>query len=123
MGLDDVDPPSAEEEVWRYSRIADLDLEGLAPLERQRSSNSVVERDLSAFGEMAGVVVIRNGWVVENTLEAGLAEAGMTIGPVADLEDGSDHLGSVIDFPADLFGHLNRAYGPEPVAIVVPDGI
>ena len=85
--------------------------------------NLVVERDLSRFGEMAGVVVIRNGWVVENTLEARLAEAGMTIGAVADLDDGSDHLGSVIDIPVDLFGHLNRAYGPEPVAIVVPDGV
>jgi Fe-S cluster assembly protein SufD len=72
---------------------------------------------------MAGVVVIRNGWVVENTLESGLAEAGVTIGPIADLEDGSDHLGSAIDFPVDLFGHLNRAFGPEPVAIVVPDGV
>ncbi|HIL47723.1 MAG TPA: SufD family Fe-S cluster assembly protein, partial [Acidimicrobiia bacterium] len=122
-GLEDVEPPSPDEEVWRYSRIADLDLDGFAPLKRQRASNSVVERDLSAFGEMAGVVVIRNGWVVENTLEARLAEAGMTIGPIADLDDGSDHLGSAIDFPVDLFGHLNRAYGPEPVAIVVPDGL
>ena len=122
-GLEDVDPPSPDEEVWRYSRIADLDLDGFAPLKRQRASNSVVEGDLSAFGEMAGVVVIRNGWVVENTLEARLAEAGMTIGPIADLDDGSDHLGSAIDFPVDLFGHLNRAYGPEPVAIVVPDGL
>ena len=100
-GLEDVDPPSPDEEVWRYSRIADLDLDGFAPLKRQRASNSVVERDLSAF----------------------MAEAGMTIGPIADLDDGSDHLGSAIDFPVDLFGHLNRAYGPEPVAIVVPDGL
>ena len=81
-GLEDVDPPSPDEEVWRYSRIADLDLDGFAPLKRQRASNSVVERDLSAFGEMAGVVVIRNGWVVENTLEARLAEAGIANGPI-----------------------------------------
>ena len=123
MGLTDVAPPSPEEEVWRYSRIADLDLDGFPPLKRQRASNSVVERDLSAFGEMAGVVVIRNGWVVESTLDAGLAESGMTIGPIGDLEDGADHLGSAIDSPVDLFGHLNRAYCPEPVAIVVPDGL
>jgi Fe-S cluster assembly protein SufD len=68
-------------------------------------------------------VVIRNGWVVDNTLDTRIAEAGVTIGPIADLVDGADHLGSAIDSPVDLFGHLNRAYGPEPVAIVVPDGV
>ena len=68
-------------------------------------------------------MVIRNGWVVDNTLDTRIAEAGVTIGPIADLVDGADHLGSAIDFPVDLLGHLNRAYGPEPVAIVVPDGV
>ena len=121
--LSDIEAPSTDEEVWRYSRIGELDLDRYTPLKRQRAVDTVVERDLAAFGPMSAVVVVRNGWLVDVTLNAEAADAGVTVGPIADLDDGADHLGAALDVPVDLFGHLNRAFGPEPVAVVVPDGV
>ena len=122
-GLDAVDRPDTDEEVWRYSRIGELDLDRYAPLERQRASQTVVQRDLSAFGEMSAVVVVRNGWIVETTISSDAAEAGLFAGAVGDAPGGEASYGSALDSPVDLYGHLNRAFGPEPVAVVVPEGL
>jgi len=108
--LSDIEAPSTDEEVWRYSRIGELDLDRYTPLKRQRAVDTVVERDLAAFGPMSAVVVVRNGWLVDVTLNAEAADAGVTVGPIADLDDGADHLGAALDVPVDLFGHLNRAF-------------
>ena len=115
--------PDTDEEVWRYSRIGELDLDRYAPLKRQRATQTVVQRDLSAFGEMSAVGVIRNGWIVEATASSDAVDAGLYAGPVGDAPDGESLLGAAVDVPVDLFGHLNRAFGPEPLAVVVPDGV
>ena len=82
-----------------------------------------MQRDLSAYGEMAAVVVVRNGWVVETTYASDAVDDGLYAGPVTDAPDGESLFGAPQDEPVDLFGHLNRAFGPEPVAVVVPDGL
>jgi len=83
----------------------------------------VVQRDLSAYGEMAAVVVVRNGWVVETTCASDALDAGLFVGPVGEAPGGESLFGAAQEEPADLFGHLNRAFGPEPVAVVVPGGL
>ena len=100
-----------------------MDLDRYAPLRRQRASDTVVQRDLSAYGDMAAVVVVRNGWVVETTCASDAVDAGLFVGPVGEAPGGEALFGAALDEPADLFGHLNRAFGPEPVAVVVPDGL
>ena len=122
-GLDGVARPDTEEEVWRYSRIGDLDLDRYAPLKRQRATRTVVQRDLSAFGELSALVVVRNGWIVEATVSSDAVDVGLYAGAVGDVRDGESLFGAVLDVPVDLFGHLNRAFGPEPVAVIVPDGV
>ena len=83
----------------------------------------MVQRDLSAYGEMAAVVVVRNGWVVETTCASDALDAGLFVGPVGEAPGGESLFGAAQEEPADLFGHLNRAFGPEPVAVVVPGGL
>jgi Fe-S cluster assembly protein SufD len=122
-GLDDVERPDADEEVWRYSRVGEIDLDGYAPLKRQRAADTIVQRDLSAYGEMAAVVVVRNGWVVETTSSSDAVDAGVYVGPVGEAPDGESLFGAAIEAPVDLFSHLNQGFGPEPVAVVVPDGV
>jgi Fe-S cluster assembly protein SufD len=83
----------------------------------------VVQRDLSAYGELAAVVVVRNGWVVETTCSSDAVHVGLYAGPVGDAPDGEALFGGSQEEPVDLFGHLNQAFSPEPVAVVVPDGL
>lgn len=118
-----MDRPDSEEEVWRYSRVGDLDFDRYAPLKRQRKSQSAGLRDLSMFDEMSAAVVVRNGWVVEVTVSSEGADAGLYVGSVGDAPGGKSLFGSEPEASIDLFGHLNRAFAPEPVAIEVPDGV
>ena len=82
-----------------------------------------MQRDLSAYGELAAVVVVRNGWVVETTCASDAVDVGLYVGPVGDAPDGEALFGAAQEEPVDLFGHLNRAFSPEPAAVVVPDGL
>ena len=82
-----------------------------------------MQRDLSAYGELAAVVVVRNGWVIEASCASDSVDGGLYVGPVSGAPDGEALFGAVQEKPVDLFGHLNRAFGPEPVAVVVPDGV
>ncbi len=122
-GLGGVAHPDTDEEIWRYSRIDEVDLDRYSPLKTQRDTDTIVQRDLSAYGEMAAVVVVRNGWIVEVTTSSDSVDAGVYVGPVGNTSDGEALFGGAIEEPADLYGHLNQAFGPDPVAVVVPDGV
>ncbi|MCH2433978.1 MAG: Fe-S cluster assembly protein SufD [Acidimicrobiales bacterium] len=122
-GLGSVPPPSADEEVWRYSRIGDLHMDRYRPLSGQPAVEPGVAVDLASFGERAATIELHNGWLVSATLSDESRALGATAGRIGDLADGADHFGAAQDQPVDLFDHLNRAFGPEPVAVVVPDGV
>lgn len=120
--IGDVAPPSTDEEVWRYSRIGDLDLDRFQPLAAQ---TPLVEPLMApgANDSNAATVVLRNGWLDESSISTEAAALGVTVGRIGDLGDGAACFASVLSTPVDLFGHLNRAFGPEPLAVVVPDGV
>ena len=122
-GMDAVDLPDTNEEVWRYSRIGELDLGRYIALGRQPTTKTAAGLDLATYGETSALIVVRNGWVSEATTSSDALDDGLYVGPVADLAEGESLFGSALEVPVDLFGHLNRAFGPEPVAVVVPDGI
>lgn len=85
--------PTDSEEVWRYSRIADLDLARYAP------------------SAAAGEVTV--------DLPASWAAAGATVRRGADLDEAAG-LGSVAGGGPDLFGTMNDAFCADPVVITVP---
>jgi len=120
-GLADVAPPDVGEEVWRYSRIDELDLDRFSPsIVRPDAGISV---DATLAGPAAATVILCDGWIEAVHVSDAAVEAGVSIGSVADMEDGADLHGAVLEAPVDLFGHLNRAFCPEPLAVVVPDGV
>lgn len=113
--------PSPEEEVWRYSRISELDLDrfhlaGTAP---DGSVPGAVQAMLDQVGPRAGVVVVHNGHVVLCELDERWTAKGVTIGPVAD-----EHDDQVLPDPhEDVFASLNDAFSAHPIIISVPAGV
>lgn len=89
--------PSAQEEVWRYSRVADLDLDRYAP------SAGAVSVDLTVPDEWAA--------------------KGVTVRRAADLADDASGIGSVSEGGPDVFATLNDAFTADPVVVSVPRGV
>jgi Fe-S cluster assembly protein SufD len=59
--------PTDAEEVWRYSRIAELDLDDYSPMSSSKEPNeipSAVQPILEAIGPRSGLIVTRNGRAV-----------------------------------------------------------
>ena len=110
----DVILPSESEEVWRYSRISELDLTAFRPVEEDRVPEPGIPDELhaviAAAGPAAAVVVLRNGRVVHLEVD----DDRIAVGPAdTDLELGE----------ADVFTRLNRTHAAEPVAVSVPRGV
>jgi Fe-S cluster assembly protein SufD len=119
--------PTEAEEVWRYSRISELDLADFAPMgEDVPVSSSEVPEPLrpllDAVGERAGLVLVVDGRIVTVELDEGLAAKGVTVGSLADLPGGDAVLGTVSG-PNDVFGNLHAAFVRDPVVVHVPAGV
>ena len=113
--------PTEAEEIWRYSRISELDLDAFRPATaggpeaREGSAAELpadVQRVIDAIGERAALIVTRNGQVIVDERD-GRAVSGEA--PVEDL------LGSVAG-QSDAFTTLNAAFNVEPIAVSVPNG-
>ena len=102
--------PSAEEEVWRYSRIAELDLDRYAPATAEPPGGVPEELHpvLEAIGPHAALVVVRNGAIAH----AGAQDPDL-------LEPNDDRLG-VVGGEADAFTAMNDAFVRDPVFVTVP---
>ncbi|MCU0309338.1 MAG: Fe-S cluster assembly protein SufD [Acidimicrobiales bacterium] len=117
--------PSTDEEVWRYSRIADLDLDEW-PLATERPPGALpagVAEILAALPDRAATVVVRNGFVVHAETDPTWAAEGLYAGPLVDGPDPEGALGATSDVPTDLFHGLNDAYAAEPVLVAAPRGL
>jgi Fe-S cluster assembly protein SufD len=113
--------------VWRFSRIADLDLDRYAsPRSGQApSATADVPPELApvcaAIGERAGLVVVRDGRVVSSDIDERLSVKGVGVGELADFDDAEEllaHHGEV-----DAFGELNDAFAADTVVVHVPKGV
>ena len=117
--------PTDAEEVWRYSRIGELDVDAYAPLAPDVATDPSVpeplERVLSVAGERAGLVVLRNGRVAHLELDDSLARRGVVLGPLAD--EHADLLGAVAPHDVDYFTLMNTAFVEAPVLVQVPAGV
>ncbi len=129
------DPPTEAQEVWRYSRIDELDLDAYSPLTPGTGDRLVdgaglgselppaLEAVAAAVGERAGLVVVHNGRVVRTELQPALAERGVLLGTLDDdPAGGEDLVGSVAAAP-DFFVDLNTALMADVVTVRVPRGV
>jgi len=114
--------PSPEEELWRYSRVAELDLDRYAPALEPPTGGAALPADVEAVLDAAGprsaLVVLRNGHLV--SVEGGAA--GLEVGPLADLDPSGEALGAVAGEPADAFASLHGAFVADPVLVRVARG-
>ena len=116
--------PTDAEEVWRYSRIAELDLDrfGVAPVSEDAGVPAELQPVLDAVGARAGLLVVRNGAVVHHEIDSGLAAKGVIVGGLADVADGADLLGAT-GGEHDAFTALNEALLPDAAVIDIPKGV
>jgi Fe-S cluster assembly protein SufD len=101
--------PTEEEEVWRYSRINDLDLDRYRPAVKGDMGTAAA----NPLDQQAGAVFTSNGHLVAVELDDDLASKGVTLGSV-------DLAGPEVD---DAFVTLNAAFAPDPVVLDVPAGV
>lgn len=108
--------PSPEEEVWRYSRIAELDLDAYAPADDSPVSGGVpaaIDAALATVPVRGVTIVTVNGRVVH------LDVAAPGVDVVTDPEDA---LGIAMAEPTDVFAEMNDDFTTAPVVIRVAPG-
>jgi Fe-S cluster assembly protein SufD len=100
--------PTADEEVWRYSRIADLDLERYRPV----SGLPTGPAHLAAIPAVGAIVV--EGAVVGLSDADPRVEFGLA---------GEQGLGDLPESPLDAFALLNDAFLTAPLVLRIPRGV
>lgn len=118
--------PTEAEEVWRYSRIGELDLDAFRPVSVEGAPDAGLPAELAAMadaaGRRSGLVVLRNGRIAAVELDPGLAAKGVELGPLGQAADGDDLLGSV-GAPVDAFVDLATAFLDDAVLLRVPRNV
>lgn len=120
--------PSTDEEVWRYSRVAELDLDrwAAAELPADGSIPGGVLTLLDRIGDRAATVILRNGFVVHAEVDRLWAQRGVFAGRLVDAPstcDPTNALGAVSGEGADVFSRLNDARCTDPVLVRIPAGV
>lgn len=129
--LADIAWPTAEEEIWRYSRIDDLDLNRFRPMRAEELGQPGIDAVpgggpvAAEVGSRAGLVVVRDGRVVHHELDPALAERGVVVGGIATLDHAAvaDTLGTASDASPDAFTTLHDAFLAGGAYIHVPKGV
>ena len=129
--LDGLEWPTEHDEIWRYSRISELDLARYRPVPPEDLDPPGVERApgggpfAAEIGEHAGLIVVRNGRVVHHELDAALESKGMTVCDLATCteSDVHDFLGACSDASPDAFTVLHDAFLAGGACVRVPDGV
>ncbi len=123
--------PTASEEIWRYSRIEQLNLDEFRPVTADELG-AVGDRApgggpwASEAGPHSGMLVVRDGRVVRCELAPELAAAGVRVCDLAacgDDDDVQSMLGSVAGDSSDAFTTLHDAFVPGGALVWVPDGV
>lgn len=125
--------PDTHEEVWRYSRVAELDLDDYEPVTAgsgavpsvpsSTTAASGADTVIASLGDIAGVVVVLDGVIVRAELAPDMVGSGVRFGSFTDDDRDEAAFGVVLDDPTDLFAELNDAFCTDPVLLAVPDGL
>lgn len=129
--LAEVDWPTDAAEIWRYSRIGELDLSKFRPVPPEQMGEPGVEPApgggpiAAEAGERSGLVVARNGRVVHHQLDAELEAKGVRVCGIATCEaDELDRLlGTCSDASPDAFTVLHDAFLAGGAYVKVPRGV
>jgi Fe-S cluster assembly protein SufD len=122
--------PSEKDEVWRYSRIDQLDLDRYRPAgsvppasanDPGPSPSDRVHSLVASLGARSGLVVTING--VLATLSSSVGDETLSLGRVGEHPEGESLLGSVVTDPGD-FLLLNEAFAVDPLIVdIAPDAV
>ena len=129
--LADLEWPTAAEEIWRYSRIGDLDLGRYRPVPAEQMGQPGDETApgggpvAAEAGERSGLVVVRNGRVVHHALDPELEARGVRVCGIAtcDAEEIASTLGVCSDASPDAFTVLHDAFLAGGAFVKVPRGV
>jgi len=129
--LDGITWPTPSEEVWRYSRIDEFDVDRFRPPSHDDLGEPGPEPApgggpvAAEAGERAGLVVVRNGRVVHHELDDTLAGKGVVVCGLATCEeaDVAAVLGSCSQASPDAFTVLHDAFLAGGAFITVPAGV
>ena len=129
--LDGITWPTPSEEVWRYSRIDEFDVDRFRPPSHDDLGEPGPEPApgggpvAAEAGERAGLVVVRNGRVVHHELDDTLAGKGVVVCGLATCEeaDVAAVLGSCSQASPDAFTVLHDTFLAGGAFINVPAGV
>jgi Fe-S cluster assembly protein SufD len=129
--LADLALPTPAEEIWRYSRIAELDLDRFRPVPAEMLGEPGVEPApgggpvAAEAGERAGLIVVRNGRVVHHSLDDALAAKGVEVCGLAtcDADAVMPYLGVASSASPDAFTVLHDAFLAGGAVVKVPAGV
>src|SRR4051794_13985622 len=109
--------PSTEEEVWRYSRISELDLDAYAPATAGEAEAvpAQIEGALATVPRRAATVVVVNGRLAHLDVPGPGIEVGI-------LEDERSFAPLTADSPPDVFSTMNEAFAGAPIHIRIARG-
>ena len=123
--------PTAEQEIWRYSRIGELDLARYRPFAEEELGRPGDERApgggpwAAEAGRHAGMIVVRDGRVVHHELDPALEAKGVRVCGIAtcDGDDVAEIVGSASRSSEDAFTVLHDAFLAGGAFIQVPAGV
>jgi Fe-S cluster assembly protein SufD len=129
--LADVVWPTPTEEIWRYSRIDQLDLERYRPFAPEELGAPGDEQApgggpwAAEAGKHAGMIVVHDGRVVHHELDPALEAKGVRACGIATCEDDvvSTLVGSASAATEDAFTVLHDAFMPGGAFVHVPAGV
>ena len=114
--------PDATEEIWRYSRISELDLDAYRPaLMEPGAAEEPPDRLPEGTGDRAALVVVQNGRPARIEIDPALAAKGLVVADAANLPDGDDLLSRIT--VADAFTEMNTAFLPGATVVRIPRGM
>ncbi len=116
----DAEAPSNTEEVWRYSRINTIDLNGYSADAAGDSSTDPMPIDPMPIDGAAAMVVIRDGHVT--SLETTDALGKATVQVISEHADGEALLNNLRGEPTDAIAHLHDAHVGDVIVVDVPRG-
>jgi Fe-S cluster assembly protein SufD len=118
--------PTEAEEIWRYSRIGELDLdryELAGPGRPVGASDAGIAAAVSAtkalIPDRAAFVMVVDGQIVLLEVDDALASRGLRV----SAPDDTPSVGETMTEATDLYAELNTAFASAPIVIDVPDGL
>ena len=123
--------PTVDQEIWRYSRVGELDLDRYSPFTPEMQGEPGVESApgggpvAAEAGERSGLVVVHNGRVVHHALDEALVARGVRVCGFAtcDRDEVEAVLGTCSDASPDAFTTLHDAFLAGGAFVKVPKGV